>query len=244
MIVRTPSGDVTSVDYREKAPLTSTRTMYLKPDGTIDRSLTEAGYLAPGVPGTLRGLELAHKKFGKLPWKDVVTPSVQLAEGFTLSAALAKSLNSEVQKGMSPFPASVEAYGKPGGGEWAAGDTLVLRDLGTDVTGDRRRGAGCFLQGVDRRSHCRSHADQRRTHLERGSRGLPGERAQAAERHLQGLRDHLDAPAQLGRRRAHRDAEHPGKGGSQIERAADGACPARPDRGHAAGVSRSRPLSG
>jgi gamma-glutamyltranspeptidase/glutathione hydrolase len=67
MIVRTPSGEVTSFDYREKAPLKSTRTMYLGKDGNIDRSLTAAGYLAPGVPGTLRGLEMAHKRFGKLP---------------------------------------------------------------------------------------------------------------------------------------------------------------------------------
>ena len=50
--------------------------MYLGADGQIVRSLTAAGYLAPGVPGTVRGLELAHKKFGKLPWKDVVAPAV------------------------------------------------------------------------------------------------------------------------------------------------------------------------
>src|SRR5919106_1730020 len=45
MIVRTPSGDVTAFDYREKAPLKSTRTMYVGEDGRIDRSLTNAGYL-------------------------------------------------------------------------------------------------------------------------------------------------------------------------------------------------------
>src|SRR3954462_14736514 len=50
MIVRTPSGEVTTFDYREKAPLKSTRTMYLGADGEIDRGLTAAGYLAPGVP--------------------------------------------------------------------------------------------------------------------------------------------------------------------------------------------------
>ena len=61
MIVRTPSGEVTTFDYREKAPLESTQTMYLGADGKIDRGLTAAGYLAPGVPGTVRGLELAHK---------------------------------------------------------------------------------------------------------------------------------------------------------------------------------------
>src|SRR6478752_7499934 len=97
MIVRTPAGKVTSFDYRERAPLTSTQTMYLGPDGQIVRALTNAGYLAPGVPGTVRGLELAHKKFGKLPWKQVVAPAVALAEGgFPLSPSLASSLNREL----------------------------------------------------------------------------------------------------------------------------------------------------
>ena len=93
MIVRTPSGEATTFDYRERAPLKSTRTMYLR-NGKIDRNLTAAGYLAPGVPGTLRGLELAHKKFGKLAWKEVVMPAVALAEdGFAISAALARDLS-------------------------------------------------------------------------------------------------------------------------------------------------------
>jgi len=79
MIVRTPSGEVMAFDYRERAPLKSTPTMYLGQDGNIDGSLTRAGYLAPGVPGSVRGLEAAHKKFGKLPWRDVVMPGVILA---------------------------------------------------------------------------------------------------------------------------------------------------------------------
>ena len=69
MIVRTPAGKVTAFDYRERAPLGSTRTMYLGNDGQIVRDLTNTGYLAPGVPGTVRGLELAHKRFRKLPGK-------------------------------------------------------------------------------------------------------------------------------------------------------------------------------
>ena len=66
MIVRTAAGDVTSFDYREKAPLKSYERMYLGADGEIVRSLTAAGYLAPGVPGTVRGLETVHRKFGTL----------------------------------------------------------------------------------------------------------------------------------------------------------------------------------
>ena len=147
MIVRTPSGDVTAFDYREKAPLQATPTMYLGADGNIDGSLTRAGYLAPGVPGSVRGLEAAHRKFGKLPWRDVVTPGVTLAEqGFELSPALARSLNAELPR-MSGFPASVKAYGKPGGGEWAAGDRLVLIDLGRALRAIATDGADAFYKG-------------------------------------------------------------------------------------------------
>src|SRR4051812_47461534 len=148
MIVRTASGDVTTFDYREKAPLKSTRTMYLGADGKIDRGLTAAGYLAPGVPGTVRGLELAHKKFGKLPWKQVVMPAVGLAEGgFPLSPALAGSLNRELQGSMATFAASVAAYGKPGGGTWAAGDRLVLPDLAKTLRAIADTGANAFYTG-------------------------------------------------------------------------------------------------
>jgi gamma-glutamyltranspeptidase/glutathione hydrolase len=148
MIVRTASGETAAFDYREKAPLKSTRTMYLGTDGKIDRSLTAAGYLASGVPGSVRGMETAHKKFGKLPWKDVVTPAVELAEkGFELSPALARSLNSELSRSMAKFPASVAAYGKPGGGEWAAGDRLVLGDLGKTLRAIATGGADAFYKG-------------------------------------------------------------------------------------------------
>jgi len=148
MIVRTADGKATSFDYREKAPAASTPTMYLKPDGTIDRSLTRAGWLAPGVPGTVRGLAMAHKKFGKLPWEEVVRPAARLASGgFPLSKALASSLNSTIAKFMAPFPSSVAAYGKPGGGSWAAGDTIRLPDLGRTLEAIASGGPDAFYTG-------------------------------------------------------------------------------------------------
>ena len=58
MVVRSPNGQATTFDYREKAPAKSTQTMYLGHDGSIDLSLTRSGYLAPGVPGTVSGLAL------------------------------------------------------------------------------------------------------------------------------------------------------------------------------------------
>jgi len=167
MVVRTPDGKTAAFDYREKAPLKSTPTMYLGKDGNIDMSLTNAGYLAPGVPGTVRGLALAHKRFGKLPWKDVVMPAADLAKnGFAMAASLARSLNGEISgstgrgarsqaAGQTPapagpmqrFPASVAAYGKPGGGDWAAGDRLVLADLAKSLSAIAIDGPDVFYKG-------------------------------------------------------------------------------------------------
>lgn len=131
MVVRFSDGRATTIDYREKAPLRSTRTMYLGADGKIDRALTAAGWLAPGVPGTVRGFALAHKKYGKLPWADVVQPAVDLAtNGFAMSRGFAESVNGFVRRSGSRFPSTLDAYGKPGGGDWVEGDTIRLRDLG------------------------------------------------------------------------------------------------------------------
>jgi gamma-glutamyltranspeptidase / glutathione hydrolase len=148
MIVRTATGEAVAFDYRETAPLTSTKTMYLDAQGKVERKLTDTGYKAPGVPGTVRGLELAHKRFGKLPWRETVMPAVALAEqGFAISANLARGLNREVQGRMARYPASVAAYGKPGSGEWAAGDRLVLGDLAKTLRAIADGGADAFYKG-------------------------------------------------------------------------------------------------
>jgi gamma-glutamyltranspeptidase/glutathione hydrolase len=148
MVIRPAKGEPITVDYRERAPLKSTPTMYLDSTGKIARQLTATGYLAPGVPGTVRGLAAAHKRFGTLPWKDLVMPAVDLAEkGFVLSDALARSLNREVSGAMARYPVSVAAYGKPGGGEWKAGDTIVLRDLGRTLREIATKGPNAFYTG-------------------------------------------------------------------------------------------------
>jgi gamma-glutamyltranspeptidase/glutathione hydrolase len=148
MVVRTPDGKAAAFDYREVAPEKATSTMYLAPDGNIDRTLTAYGYLAPGVPGTVRGMALAHRRFGKLAWKDVVLPAADLAgRGFQMSASLARSLNSAVAGNMKRFPASVAAYGKPGGGMWRVGDKIVLADLARSLTSIATDGPDVFYTG-------------------------------------------------------------------------------------------------
>ena len=155
MIIRLPDGTATTIDYRERAPGKSTATMYLGPDGKIDRSLTARGWLAPGVPGTVRGLELAHKKYGKLPWSEVVKPAADIAtNGWILTSALSRSLNSQLRTGtegrpgkMAAFPTSVAAYGKVGGGEWVEGDRIQLKDLGRALNEIATKGPDAFYTG-------------------------------------------------------------------------------------------------
>ena len=148
MVIRPAKGAPITIDYRERAPLKSTQTMYLDSTGKIARQLTATGYLAPGVPGTVRGLAAAHKRFGKLPWKDLVMPAADLAShGFELSDALARSLNREVSGAMARYPASVAAYGKPGGGEWKGGDTIVFGDLGRTLREIASKGPNAFYTG-------------------------------------------------------------------------------------------------
>ncbi|MCE9602786.1 MAG: gamma-glutamyltransferase [Gemmatimonadetes bacterium] len=148
MVIRLADGTATTIDYREKAPAKATATMYVDKKGRIAWAATDSGWRAPGVPGTVRGLAMAHGKFGKLPWAAVVMPAVQLAEqGFELSGPFANDLNEAVAKFLAPFPASVAAYGKPGGGKWAAGDTLRLPQLGRALRAISEGGPDAFYTG-------------------------------------------------------------------------------------------------
>ena len=147
MVIRSTSGSATTVDYRERAPLAATAMMFA-PGGTLIRALGDTGWLAAGVPGTVRGLEFAHKKFGKLPWADVVRPAADLAaRGWPLSPALARSINSFVAGRGGKYPSTVEAYGKPGGGAWVAGDTIRLPALAHTLDEIAKHGASVFYTG-------------------------------------------------------------------------------------------------
>ncbi|MFL0353977.1 gamma-glutamyltransferase [Xanthomarina sp. GH4-25] len=82
-------GKTTTIDFREKAPLAATETMFLDKNGKIKDDSNHKGLLAVGVPGTVAGLYLAHQKYGKLPWKDLVQPAIKLAEnGFEFNWTL------------------------------------------------------------------------------------------------------------------------------------------------------------
>ena len=80
MVYGTASGETGSLDYREKAPMGASANMYLDAEGNVIPGKSTLGGLAIGVPGTVAGLVEIHKKFGSLPWKDLVQPAIDLAE--------------------------------------------------------------------------------------------------------------------------------------------------------------------
>ena len=94
MVIRTKDGNVDAIDYREKAPLKASRDMYLDASGIVMEGLSTDTHLASGVPGTIDGIISAHSKYGKLPFKDLIQPAIDLAEkGFPLTRNQAQSLN-------------------------------------------------------------------------------------------------------------------------------------------------------
>lgn len=144
MLVRPADGkDPVCIDYRETASLACKVDTFKATDSALTRK-------AVGVPGTVRGLELAHKKYGKLKWRDLVMPSAKIAkEGFNVDQPLANSLNYVL--GSSPndsvFAELKKVYGKPGGGKWMAGDTMKLPELGATLEEIANNGAGAFYKG-------------------------------------------------------------------------------------------------
>jgi gamma-glutamyltranspeptidase/glutathione hydrolase len=130
------------IDYRETAPAAATKTMFSKDD-------TWYGHKVVGVPGTVRGLALAHRRFGKLPWKEVVRPAVQLAdEGFVLGEFLASSLNWIVCSA-TEFPELRRVYGKESGKkDWQDGDLLVQKDLAATLRLIAEDGPDAFYKGA------------------------------------------------------------------------------------------------
>ena len=93
MVSRMANGETATLDYREKAPLAGGRDMYLDANGDVISMSSVRGHLAAGVPGTVAGLEAAHRKYGKLDWASLVQPAIDLANGWELTAREARGLN-------------------------------------------------------------------------------------------------------------------------------------------------------
>jgi gamma-glutamyltranspeptidase/glutathione hydrolase len=121
--------------------------MYRGPDGKPTED-SVIGYLASGVPGTVRGLEYASKKYGKRPWVEVVAPAVELAaKGFPVSWGLARLLQSDKSKEkLARFGDSNRIFLR-GGKYYEPGETLVQPELARTLARIAREGAKDFYEG-------------------------------------------------------------------------------------------------
>ncbi|KAB1158300.1 gamma-glutamyltransferase [Tenacibaculum aiptasiae] len=80
MVYRKNDGEIGALDYREKAPLASSKDMFLDEEGNIIKNKSTLGAMAVGIPGTVAGVFEAHKKFGSLPMSKILTPVIALAK--------------------------------------------------------------------------------------------------------------------------------------------------------------------
>lgn len=98
-ISRDARGRVLVIDFREVAPRSARPDLYTRPDANGSIPSPTEGALASGVPGSVAGLVLAHRRAGRLPWKSLVEPAVKLARGgFVVSERLSKSIAEERER--------------------------------------------------------------------------------------------------------------------------------------------------
>ena len=134
-----------TIDYREKAPIRSSRDMFLNPEGDVVKGLSLESYLASGTPGTVAGLIQLHKDEASMPLEKLIAPAVILAtEGFKLSEFQAQYLNKYAKK----FKKNKEAekiFVKEGG--WRKDDLLIQKDLGKSLSLIAKKGSKAFYDG-------------------------------------------------------------------------------------------------
>lgn len=144
MVVHPPfgKGEPTVFEYREMAPKAAFETVFKKTDGMFTHKVS-------GVPGTVRGLALAHQRFGSKPWDELLAPAIELAvKGFPVSKQLANSLNGLLST--SKEFEELQKVFKPTNGtnSWEVNDILVQKDLGNTLTKIAKFGPDEFYLGT------------------------------------------------------------------------------------------------
>ena len=147
MLIRLAGGRSTAIDYREVAPTLASRTMYLDKSGNVIKGSSLVGYRAVGVPGTVAGLALAQRRYGRLPWRQVVEPAWHLAaDGFVVSPALAQSLRKAARTPLGRFAESRRVFLR-GGKPFQAGEVLRQPDLAATLGRLQQYGPRDFYTG-------------------------------------------------------------------------------------------------
>ena len=142
-VYRTKDGKIGSFDYREKAPLAATRDMYLDENGDVIPNKSILGAMAVGVPGTVAGLFMIHKKFGTLPFAELIQPAIDLARnGVIVSKKQARSMN-HYRKLFKEANKRTIFLDK----EWEEGDTVKYFKLAETFERIRDNGRDEFYKG-------------------------------------------------------------------------------------------------
>jgi gamma-glutamyltranspeptidase / glutathione hydrolase len=138
MVVFTKSGEVTTFDFREKAPLAAHERMFTGHGKTNHHE----GYKSVGVPGTVAGFDLALKRFGTKNWSALTAPAVKLSEeGFQLSPALAEAFAS-LERDWQKYPSSGKVFRN-----FKAGQTWKQADLARTLRRIQQEGRAGFYSG-------------------------------------------------------------------------------------------------
>ncbi|WP_026736688.1 gamma-glutamyltransferase family protein [Fischerella sp. PCC 9605] len=131
------TGEIKALDFRERAPLKATRNMYLDAKGKVRPNASVNGHLAVATPGTVAGLYEVHRRYGKLPWREVVKPAIALAkDGFILSSQVTWRSIPEYENRRDVIlsnPAARAIFTRQGD-LYQPGEKLVQRDLARTLT--------------------------------------------------------------------------------------------------------------
>ena len=148
MTIRLKDGKTAFLDFRERAPLAASKTMYQDKDGNVVEGLSTAGYLAVGVPGSVMGLETARTKYGTKPREELMAAAIRYArDGFTLEQGDVLTLNNGAGK-LRKDEAAAAIFTRSDGKPFAAGDLLKQPDLAASLESISKDGPDAFYKGA------------------------------------------------------------------------------------------------
>lgn len=147
MTIRFKDGTSTFLDFRERAPLAATKTMYLDKDGNPIKGASLDGYLAVGVPGSVAGFETAREKYGTQSRQDLMAPAIALAkDGFVLDQGDAASFAGGAKR-LAKDAEAAKIFLKADGSPYKAGEKLVQPDLAATLAAISDKGPDAFYKG-------------------------------------------------------------------------------------------------
>ncbi|QAV23710.1 gamma-glutamyltransferase [Proteus hauseri] len=147
MTIHLADGTNTFINFRETAPAAASKNMYLDKEGNLIKNASLYGYLASGVPGTVKGLDAALEKYGTLSRQEVMAPAIKLArEGYILTRADTDVLETTTER-FRQDPGSAKIFLRPDGSPWQPGDRLIQTDLANTLELIANQGSDQFYQG-------------------------------------------------------------------------------------------------